>query len=227
MHATGGAGDQSGGFHRYQSAREYRAIGSSSYEVAWFVTTYVEGVENEGKKVCELGLFTKTYISIFFTVPFNSIAELSDYLIHFRTPGFLWYCVKADSNNLDDSEYDEELCQQHFNRDYSQDFVRIFMDQGKLKVESRVIWGRGRESNEVAFGFYSKVTDSITLTSFGADEWASADEEVDDKGFLINACEVSIKRRKNIFEIKFKSKMACKPPSNFLWVVKAALGQHK
>jgi hypothetical protein len=181
----------------------------------------------KAKKSANLDSLRKLIFLFFFTVPFNSIAELSDYLIHFRTPGFLWYCVKADSNNLDDSEYDEELCQQHFNRDYSQDFVRIFMDQGKSKVESRVIWGRGRESNEVAFGFYSKVTDSITLNSFGADEWASADEEVDDKGFLINACEVSIKRRKNIFEIKFKSKMACKPPSNFLWVVKAALGQHK
>ncbi len=159
---------------------------------------------------------------LLFAHSFNSYAAFSDFLIHYRVPGFLHYCVKNGPNPEENFyQYNEEHCQEHYNKPYSQDFIWIYSPaKNKITVEARINWGKGRETNVTAHGFYNKFSDKVKLNSFEPSEWDNGDETVDSStGLLKNTCEVSIRRRNNKFEFKPKVKLGCNLPEQFLWTV--------
>ena len=155
-----------------------------------------------------LVLMRTFFFLLFFTLSCDLHAGLSDYLVHYSGPGFLYYCVE---NEMD---YDENLCKEHYNKPYSQDFFRISNNKNNISVEVKVHWGRGRESNSIAFGTYNEITDTINLSLFEPDEWSDG-SGLDEKGFLIKSCKISIKYIDNILKFQSKPELGCTLPSSF------------
>ena len=156
---------------------------------------------------------------LLFAHSFNSYAAFSDFLIHYRVPGFLYYCAENDPDS-GEGEYNEDLCRKHYNQPDSQDFILIYSPaKNKITVEAKINWGKGKETNVTAYGFYKRAYDEVILNSFEPSDWDN-DENVDSStGLLLNACEVSIRRRSNKFEFKPKVKLGCNLPKDFLWTV--------
>ena len=156
---------------------------------------------------------------LLFVYSFNSYAAFSDFLIHYRVPGFLYYCAKNDPDS-GEGEYNEELCRKHYNQSYSQDFIWIYSPvENKITVEAKINWGKGRGTNVKAFGFYKNASDEVILNSFEPSDWSNGENVDLSTGLLINTCEVSIRRRSNKFEFKSRAKFGCNVPKDFLWTV--------
>ena len=163
---------------------------------------------------------------LLFVNSFNSYAAFPDYLIHYRWPGYLYYCAENDPVS-GEGEYDAELCRKYYNQpDSPQDFIWIYSQaKNKITVEARINWGKGRETNVKAYGFYNKASDEVTLNSFEPSEWDNGENVDTGTGLLINTCEVSIRRRNNIFKFIPKVKLGCNPPKDFLFTVEDVPGK--
>jgi hypothetical protein len=145
-------------------------------------------------------------------------AGLYDLLIDHKEPGFLYYCA------VNSEEYEKDLCDEHYNKPYSQDFIRIYGDKNRISADARFFWGKGRESSSKAYGYYDKRERIIKLNSFEDDGWAD-DADIDENSFFINPCEIVIKREGCFIVLNKISKPNCQLPSSFEMLLKSSLSR--
>lgn len=161
----------------------------------------------------------KFSLSLILFLSCNAWANLSDFFMDHREPGFLYYC------DVGSEDYDKDQCHKNHNKSYTQDIVRIYRDKDRIGVEVLIHWGKGRVSGSTAYGHYNKQKNLIKLDSFMDDEWANPNS-LNEEGAYKHPCEILVTKQANFVAFKKIPKPGCELPSSFEMLLKSSMCKH-